>query len=112
MRMEFWQLDAHAVQPHAPQVLHSQAGAVRVILLQLPAGERLQEHQVHEHALVQVLNGELVATAGGREERLTPGGLLHFSPGEAREVAAVSDARLLITLAPWPGAGHPSLRVA
>jgi hypothetical protein len=35
-----------------------------------------------------------------------------FDPGERHEVRAVSDARLLLVLAPWPGAGHPGARDA
>jgi hypothetical protein len=43
-----------------------------------------------------------------------PGGsgfVLHFEPVEGRTVRALSDARLVLVLAPWPGVGQPS-RVA
>ena len=39
-----------------------------------------------------------------------PGFVAHFDPKERHEVRAVSDARLLLFLAPWPGEGHPSQR--
>ncbi|MFL5864727.1 MAG: hypothetical protein ACJ780_28855 [Solirubrobacteraceae bacterium] len=106
--MDFWRLDHEPVQPHSPRVLHSDDEATRVILLALPAGERLSEHQVHEHALVAVLDGEVIIRAGAHEEQLGPQGLVHFQPAERHEVEAVSDSRLLLCLAPWPGPGHPS----
>jgi quercetin dioxygenase-like cupin family protein len=106
--VDFWRLDAEAVQPHSPRILHSDDEANRVILLALPAGERLSEHQVHEHALAVVLDGEVVVRAGACEERLGAQGLVHFKPAERHEVEAVTDARLLLCLAPWPGPGHPS----
>ena len=33
-----------------------------------------------------------------------------YDPTERHEVRAISDARLLLLLAPWPGEGHPSQR--
>lgn len=106
--MEVWQLDSETVETHAPQVLRSDPGANRVILLALPAGEQLQDHQVHEHALVLLLDGELLIRSSEAERRLERHGLLHFEPGERHEVEAVTDSRLLLCLAPWPGEGHPS----
>jgi quercetin dioxygenase-like cupin family protein len=106
--VDFWQLDSEVVEARAPRVLQSDDEANRVILLVLPAGEGLAEHQVHEHALVVVLDGEVVIRAGDGEQRLTAHGLVHFEPAERHEVQAVSDSRLLICLAPWPGPGHPS----
>ena len=44
----------------------------------------------------------------GRETvNAEPGHLFEFDPGERHEVEARSDARLLLLLTPWPGAGHP-----
>lgn len=106
--MDFWRLDAERVEAHAPRILHSDDEAHRVILLALPAGESLSEHQVHEHALVQVLDGNVVIRAGQAEQQLGPQGLVHFHPAERHEVQALTDSRLLLCLAPWPGPGHPS----
>jgi quercetin dioxygenase-like cupin family protein len=77
-------------------------------LLALPAGERLAEHQVHEHALAFVLDGEVAVRAGTHEQRLGAQGLAHFEPAERHELEAITDARLLLCLSPWPGPGHPS----
>jgi hypothetical protein len=65
--MELWDLRSQAVEPHHPQILHSARGAARSILLALPAGDELQEHQVHERAYVVVIDGEvdLAGTTGG-----------------------------------------------
>jgi quercetin dioxygenase-like cupin family protein len=106
--VEFWQLESETVDAHAPRVLRSDDDANRIILLLLPEGESLADHQVHEHALVVVLDGEVVIRAGDDEQRLGRHGLVHFEPAERHEVEAVTESRLLLCLAPWPGPGHPS----
>ena len=106
--VELWNLDSEPVAARAPRVLRSDEDANRVILLALPAGERLDEHQVHEHALVIVLDGEIAVRVGDGERRAVAHAMLHFEPAERHSVQAVSDARLLLCLAPWPGPGHPS----
>jgi quercetin dioxygenase-like cupin family protein len=106
--MEFWQLDSETVEAHAPRVLRSDDEANRIILLALPKGERLQDHQVHEHALVILLEGELLIRIGDRAQQLSAHGLVHFKPAERHEVEAITDSRMLLCLAPWPGHGHPS----
>jgi quercetin dioxygenase-like cupin family protein len=107
--VESWDTRALAVEPHQPQVLRSDE-ETRVIVIDLPAGEELQEHQVHERAFLFVSNGEVEVAQG--EEVVTggPGLLAHFSPTERHRVRALSDARLVLVLAPWPGVGHPSRR--
>jgi quercetin dioxygenase-like cupin family protein len=106
-----WDLNELRVEPHQPEVLHSE-GEGRSIAIQLPAGERLQEHQVHERAWLVVVNGEIEVDSDGETVRGGTGFLSVFDPNEPHEVRAVSDARLLLLLAPWPGQGHPSRRVA
>ena len=106
--MEAWDLDRLGVAPHQPRVLRSDDGANRVIALLLPEGEALQEHQVHEHALVFVVRGALHVSAQATERVLSAPGLIQFEPGERHEVRAISECELILCLAPWPGAGHPS----
>jgi quercetin dioxygenase-like cupin family protein len=108
--METWDLESIAAEPHQPQVLRSDDGATRIIALTLPAGEQLQEHQVHEHALVLVVEGELTITAGGEERKLGRASLAHFGPAERHEVTAASNSRIVLLLSPWPGPGHPGAR--
>jgi redox-sensitive bicupin YhaK (pirin superfamily) len=104
--MEHWDLRALDVAPRQPKILHSARGEARSILIALPAGEELQEHQVHERAYVVVVDGEveLAGRMGGA------GTAAVFEPKERHTVRAVSDARLLLVLAPWPGHGHPGVR--
>jgi quercetin dioxygenase-like cupin family protein len=106
--MEHWDLRTVDVDRHRPEILHSARGEARSILLLLPAGEELQDHQVHERAYVVVVDGEvdLAGTTGG------PGLVAMFDPGERHAVRAVTDTRLLLILAPWPGDGHPGTRDA
>lgn len=106
--METWDLAAAEVAPHLPVVLRSDEGANRVVLIALPAGEALGDHQVHEHALAFVVEGELVVRAGEEEQVVRAPGLAHFDPAERHEVRATRDTRLVLCLAPWPGHGHPS----
>jgi quercetin dioxygenase-like cupin family protein len=107
--MDTWDVSQLEVQPHRPEVLRSDA-ETRVIAINLPAGERLQEHQVHERAWLVVASGEIELEQVGQTVTGGPGFLAHFEPAERREVRATSDARLILLLSPWPGDGHPSRR--
>lgn len=105
--MQSWDLNAIEVEPHQPEVLHSEAEG-RVIAIQLPGGERLQEHQVHERAWLVVVDGRIdISAPEGGATNGGPGFLAVFEPGERREVVATEDSRLLLILGPWPGEGHP-----
>ena len=105
--MRSWDLKAVEVEAHQPEILAS-ADDARTILLSLPAGEELQEHEVHERARIVLVEGEAeVSTPTGERVAAGPGCLLEFEPGERRTVAARSDSRLLLILSPWPGDGHP-----
>lgn len=105
--MKSWDLKAVEVGAHEPQIL-STADDARAIVLQLPAGEQMQEHEVHERARLLVVEGEVEVTmAGGERVAAGSGHLFEFDPGERRTVAARADARLLLLLSPWPGDGHP-----
>ena len=110
--MESWDIRALDIKPHRPEVLRSD-GEARVIGIQLPAGEELQEHQVHERAWILVVEGE-VELEGPGGETITggPGLLAHVKPKERTELRAVSDSRVVLLLVPWPGEGHPSQRPA
>lgn len=106
--MESWDLKTVEVEPHQPRILAS-ADDARSILLNLPEGEELQEHEVHERARLLVIEGEVdVTTEGGSDfANAGAGHLFEFDPGERHTVVARSDARLLMVLSPWPGDGHP-----
>jgi quercetin dioxygenase-like cupin family protein len=102
-----WDLSSLDVRPHQPQVLASDE-ETRLVAIDLPAGEELQEHQTHERALLMVVGGEVEVVQNGNATGGGAGFLAHFDPNERRQVRAKSDARLLLVFAPWPGIGHPS----
>ena len=108
--MDHWDLRSLEVEAHRPQVLHSSRGESRSVAIHLPAGERLQDHEVHERAHVVIVDGEVELSAGDSVVTDGPGTLVIFDPAERHEVRATTDARLLLILAPWPGPGHPGAR--
>ena len=110
--MDVWDSSSIDPKPHGPVVLHSEDGVARIVALNLPAGEELQEHQVHEHAWLHVQRGAVEVSADGTAERADAGSLVHWNPGERHAVRSLDDALLVLVLAPWPGPGHPSLRHA
>jgi quercetin dioxygenase-like cupin family protein len=108
--MEHWDLRTLDIEPHHPRILHSARGEARSIAIQLPQGESLQEHEVHERAYLVVVEGEVQVSNGGQAVSGGPGFAAVFDPHERHEVRATADSRLLLVLAPWPGDGHPGAR--
>jgi quercetin dioxygenase-like cupin family protein len=108
--MDTWDIRSLDVEPHHPEILCSDDGAARVIAINLPSGEELQEHEVHEHAYLIVADGEVELSQGGDTQTVGAGGVAHWKPQERHEVRATSDARVVLVLAPWPGEGHPNRR--
>ena len=105
--MDVWDLKRRDWSPHRPEIL-STAQEGRAITLDLPAGEMLQDHQVHEGAWIMVIRGEVaIISETAQIVEAQPGILLHLAPQERHEVRAHTDTRLLLLLTPWPGPGHP-----
>jgi quercetin dioxygenase-like cupin family protein len=105
--MESWQLHELRLSPRLPEVLSSSEEG-RVVVAELASGQELGEHSVHERAWVFVVRGEVEASCqGGKVVRGGPGLLIEFNPQERHSLRALSDARILLLLAPWPGTGHP-----
>jgi quercetin dioxygenase-like cupin family protein len=108
--VQTWDLASLDVQVHKPEVIESDEEG-RAIVIELPAGEQLQEHQVHESAWLMIVRGAVeLEDSGGSVVAAGAGTLAAFDPNERREVRATEDARLLLLLSPWPGVGHPSRR--
>ena len=104
--MDSWDLTTADIEVHKPQILRSDADAARAIAINLPAGERLQDHEVHEHAYVVVIAGAVDIEAGGSTTNAKAGTVAHFEPHERHELRATEDARVLLLLAPWTGPGR------
>ena len=105
--MKHWNLSTTGAAG-APQILSS-SDEGRAVLLHLPAGGDLADHQVHERAWVSIVRGEVSvsATATGEAVELTAPALVEFAPAERHELRAITDASVLLLLTPWPGNGHP-----
>ncbi len=99
--MESWNVTALDVEPHRPEVLCTDDDT-RAIAINLPAGELMQEHEVHENTYLLVAQGQVEIAQDGQETAGPTGTLFHFAPHERREVRAVNDARIVMILAPYP----------
>ncbi len=105
--MNSWDIRGLDLRPHSPEILSTTDDA-RAIVLEIPAGESMQDHQVHERAWVTVIDGEVeITTTSGEQVVGGPGLMVEFAPRERHAVLARSTARLLLLLTPWPGRGHP-----
>jgi quercetin dioxygenase-like cupin family protein len=110
--LQTWDTRKLDVDARRPQVLRSDDEG-RIIVINLPAGEELKDHQVHERAWIVVVDGEVELDGpDGQSVKGGPGLLAHVQPKERREIRAISDSRILFMLVPWPGEGHPSQRTA
>ncbi len=103
--MQTWDITSVDVEAGRPEVLHTVPQG-RAIAINLPAGEMLQDHKVHEHAWVHVHDGEVEIEQNGQTTVGAAGFLVHFDPHEPHEVRARQDTTLLLLLAPWPGEGR------
>ena len=89
----------------SPIVLHSRDEA-RAVLIGIGAGQELGDHQVHEHAYIVVIDGQVQIEAAGETLAAGPGTLVRFEEKERHRVSSPEGAKLLMILAPWPGPGH------
>ncbi|MBA3332569.1 MAG: cupin domain-containing protein [Actinobacteria bacterium] len=104
--MERWHLPSIDVSgKREPRVLFSRPEC-RAVLLDLQEGEEMGDHRVHERAIVEIVSGRLEVTVAGDSFECDSGTLLTFDPGETRRVRALTPARIVLLLAPWPGDGH------
>ena len=104
--MQLWDvLAADATGRTDPRVLFSTPEA-RMVMIDLAAGEALGDHAVHERAIIQVARGSVEVTSERGATICGEGAVVLLEPGERHAVLAREHARVLLTLAPWPGAGH------
>ena len=105
--MQTWELTAidAPAGTRDPVVLETADGA-RAVLIALAPGQELGEHEVRERAWITVVEGRARLLAGGETVDAGVGTLATFAPGERHTVSSDGGARILLLLAPWPGAGH------
>jgi quercetin dioxygenase-like cupin family protein len=105
--MESWRLPEIETPDgsRSPVVLLSENEA-RAVLVGLEPGQELGEHQVKEHAWIVVVAGSARIGAGDETIAAPVGTLVHFEPDERHFIASERGAKILLLLAPWPGAGH------
>jgi quercetin dioxygenase-like cupin family protein len=89
----------------SPIVLHSTEEA-RAVLISLEPGQKLGDHQVHEHAWMVVVEGQIQVSSGTEQLDAGPGTLVRFEEKERHRVSSADGGRILLVLAPWPGPGH------
>lgn len=89
----------------SPIVLHSTDDA-RAVLIGLDPGQELGDHQVHEHAYIVVVAGQVEVWSGEEAVEAGVGTLFRFEAKERHRVASRNGARILLLFAPWPGPGH------
>lgn len=105
--MQHWNLRGIEA-PHGtrdPFVLRSDEGG-RAIMIAIDPGQELGDHQVKEGSWVTVVEGSVRVEADGSTVEAGPGDLFRFDPNERHSVSAEDGARILLFLAPFPGAGH------
>lgn len=88
-----------------PVVLHSDPEG-RAVMIRLEPGQGLGPHQVKERAWVCVVDGSVSIETDGAAVEASSGTLATFAPDERHSVRSDEGARILLLLAPWPGAGH------
>jgi quercetin dioxygenase-like cupin family protein len=104
--VERWHLPSiEADGKREPRVLFSRPDS-RAVVIDLRQGDEMGDHRLYEHAAVLVVSGRLGIATGDRSVECEAGTLATFSPGESRSVRALEPSRILLLLAPWPGAGH------
>ena len=105
--MESWDLQAIDAPDGTrdPVVLASDDEA-RVVLIRIEPGQALGDHQVKENAWIVVVDGQVAVSSGGDTVEGGTGMLFRFRPNERHAVRSNGGARILMLLAPWPGAGH------
>jgi hypothetical protein len=70
-----WDVTAVDLRPHSPEI-HAGTDETRAVVLEIPAGDGLREHQVHERAGVSVIDGEVEITTTRGEKVAAGSGLL------------------------------------
>ena len=71
---------------------------LRITLTVIADGVEIGTHQAETPTTLQVLQGRLHYLVDGQERDLNQGELLFFGPGHARNITAIGDTALLLTI--------------
>lgn len=80
---------------------------LRVVLLALQAGARLEEHHAPGRITIHALDGHLRVGVGGQAIDLPQGHIVTIGPAIPHDVEALADSAFLLTIA-WPTAPQAS----
>lgn len=96
--------DAYSTADHAAHTICKQSG-IRVVLIALKSGGRMNEHHADAPITVHGLQGAVNFTVGDQTIRLTPGMLVAAAAGMLHSVEAIEESAFLLTMgaiAPHP----------
>lgn len=74
---------------------------LRIVLIALARGARLEKHQTIGRLSVQLLEGKVAMQIGEQRVEIAAHGLLELAPNRAHDVEALEESALLLTVA-WP----------
>lgn len=80
---------------------------LRIVLIALAGGARLEKHQTIGRLSIQLLEGKVAMALDAERVELSAHQLLELAPNRAHDVEALEDSALLLTVA-WPGSGQKS----
>lgn len=89
--------DAYSTGDHAAHTVSKQSG-IRVVLIALKSGGRMNEHHADAPITVHGLQGAVNFTVGDQILRLTPGLLLSVAAGMLHSVEAIEESAFLLTI--------------
>lgn len=95
--------DSYQSGDHAARTIAKQPG-VRVVLIALKAGGRMDEHHADWAITVQGIEGHVEFTVGETTVALTSGSLLTVAAGLPHRVTGIDESALLLTIG---GAHNP-----
>ena len=96
--------EAYAREGHTARTL-SREDDLRVVLIAMKAGARMNEHRAQQTSAIQVISGHVRLLLANETTDVRSGQLLVLERGVQHDVEAVLDSALLLTLG-WPP-GHP-----
>lgn len=72
---------------------------LRVVLITMLRGGKLQDHTAPGPITIHVLKGKMNVSVEGRSQVLAEGGLISLAPGVVHAVEGVEDGAILLTIA-------------